>query len=278
MSSPYLLDNAAPQAPDRFASLQALFDPITVRHLEAIGVQPGSRCLEVGAGAGSIARWLATRAGPGGHVLATDLNPRQITTTYAAAEQATIEVRRHDITRDPLPASTFDVIHARLVLIHLPQRHAVLTSMVSALKPGGHLLIEDFDTAGHTLCPHDPHHDDALLNTVSRAFTSLLAARGGDTSYGRRLPHLLRQAGLSDIHADGHVAIGPGGSPITDLNQANIEQTKGELTAAGLLTPQQINQFQHRISDPRLTLMMPLLVSATGQRSAAPTPPPASNR
>jgi ubiquinone/menaquinone biosynthesis C-methylase UbiE len=264
MSSPYQLDNSAPQTADRFASLQTLFDPVTVRHLEAIDVQAGWRCLEVGAGSGSIARWLATRTGPTGHVLATDLDPHQITTDSANG-RAAIEVRRHDITSDPLPASAFDLIHARLVLLHLPEREAVLARMVAALKPGGHLLIEDFDTTGHALCCYDPH-DDALLTTVARAFSALLNAGGADTAYSRHLPRLLRQAGLSDVRADGHVAIGPGGSAIADLNRANIRQTRDQLIAAGLLTEQQIEQFHRRITDPQVTLVMPNMISATGRR------------
>jgi SAM-dependent methyltransferase len=273
MSSPYLLDNAAPQTPDRFTSLQALYDPVTERHLEDIGVRPGWRCLEIGAGSGSIARWLAGRAGPTGHVLATDLDPQQITTDAAtgpAYNPAAIEVRKHDIICDPLPAAAFDLIHARLVLIHLPERDAVLDRMVAALKPGGHLLLEDFDATGRALCAHDPHDDDTLLNTVSRAFGTLLEAGGGDAAYGRRLPYLLRRAGLSDVHADGHVAIGAGGSPIADLNLANIRQTRDRLVGAGLLDDRQIDQFCHRIIDPNLTLMMPIMVSATGRR---PHPP-----
>jgi protein-L-isoaspartate O-methyltransferase len=273
MSSPYLLDNAAPETPDRFVSLQALFDPGTVRHLVAIGVRPGWRCLEVGAGNGSIARWLAVRAGPTGHVLTTDLDPSQVTTIGRpgdpAGNPAPIEVRRHDITRDPLPAASFDVIHARLVLIHLPEREAALARLVAALKPGGHLLLEDFDTTGHALCSYDPRHDDTLLNTVSRAFSSWIDTRGADTRYARRLPHLLRQAGLADVSADGHVAIGPGGSPVADLNLANVRQTREQLVAAGLLTDQQIDRFCHRISDPRLTLMTPVMISATGRRPVA---------
>jgi predicted O-methyltransferase YrrM len=264
MSSPYQLDNSAPHTADRFASLQTLFDPVTVRHLEAIDVQAGWRCLEVGAGSGSIARWLAARTGPTGHVLATDLDPHLIT-IGSANGQATIEVRRHDITSDPLPASTFDLIHARLVLMHLSDRQAVLTHMVTALKPGGHLLIEDFDTTGHAFCGHDPH-DDALLTTVARAFSALLTARGADTTYSRHLPHLLRQAGLSDVRADGHVAIGIGGSPIADLNRANIQQTRDQLVEAGLVTGGQIDQFLRRITDPQVTLIMPNMISATGRR------------
>jgi ubiquinone/menaquinone biosynthesis C-methylase UbiE len=77
-----------------------LFDPVTFRNRDATGIHPGWRCLEVGAGGGSVALWLAERVGPAGHVLATDLDPGWL----APADRPVVEIRRHDITRDPRPA------------------------------------------------------------------------------------------------------------------------------------------------------------------------------
>lgn len=52
----------------------------------------------------------------------------------------------HDIVKDPLPAHSFDLIHARLVLAHLPARDQVLPRLVASLRPGGWLVVEDFDS------------------------------------------------------------------------------------------------------------------------------------
>src|SRR5262245_39220167 len=100
----YPLDNAARQAGDRLASLAALYDSITRRHLDRLGIGPGLRCLEVGAGAGSIARFMQERVGPGGHVVATDIDTRWLTDSLPA----TVEVRCHDVGVDPLPDGEFD--------------------------------------------------------------------------------------------------------------------------------------------------------------------------
>ncbi|HUJ77088.1 MAG TPA: SAM-dependent methyltransferase, partial [bacterium] len=86
----YLLDNQAVQAGSRFDALSALFDPGTFRHIAALGIAPGWRCWEVGAGGPSVARWLAQRVGPQGQVLATDLD---ISWARQAAAPG-IEVRR----------------------------------------------------------------------------------------------------------------------------------------------------------------------------------------
>src|SRR5260370_40915997 len=74
--SNYIFDNAAQQASQRFASLETLLDPWTIRHLETTGIGPGWQCWEVGAGGGAIARGLGERRGPTGHVPVTDIDPR----------------------------------------------------------------------------------------------------------------------------------------------------------------------------------------------------------
>jgi SAM-dependent methyltransferase len=140
--SRYLLDNAAREAPIRFAQLSALFDPGTMRHLQERGVGPGWHCLEVGAGGGSIASWLADRVGPTGRVLATDIDPRFL----EFLNFPNLLVQRHNIATDPLPQGAFDLVHARLVLMHLPEREQALARMISALKPGGWLIDEEYDS------------------------------------------------------------------------------------------------------------------------------------
>lgn len=117
-SPPYILDNAGREASIRFPCLSAGFDAGTIRHLEGLGVSPGWRCLEVGGGGGSIAAWLAARVGPIGHVLITDIDTRFL----ESLKLANTEVRCHNIAADPLPESAFDLVHSRLVLLHVPER------------------------------------------------------------------------------------------------------------------------------------------------------------
>src|SRR4051812_22766239 len=219
----YLLDNAAPQARDRFDALTTIFDPGTRRHLEALGITEGSRCLEIGAGGGSIARWMADRVGAHGHVLATDIDPRHL----AIDGRANLDVRRHDVAIDPLPASAFDLIHARLVVMHLPDAHGALTRMVGALAPGGRILLEDFDA------PFGAHHQ-MLRTTV--AVRHVLANGGVDVDGGRTLAARLRAHGLDDVSAEARAFLWTGGSPGAMLMRANFEQLRERILGSGLLT------------------------------------------
>src|SRR4051812_4378100 len=116
--APYLLDNSRIEAAQRMRVLAKLFDAATQRALAATGIAEGWNCLEVGGGGGSVAHWMAERVAGDGSVLCTDIDPRLMPEPACA----NLRVERHDITRDALPAAGFDLIHARLVLVHIPGR------------------------------------------------------------------------------------------------------------------------------------------------------------
>lgn len=125
----YLL---ADPAAARNAALAELFDPGTFRQLAATGIGPGRRCWEVGAGGATVPEWLAEQVGPDGLVVATDLD-----TSGLPAARSNLCVLRHDIGAEPPPETGLDLVHARLVLTHVPQRAAALAGMVAAVRPGG---------------------------------------------------------------------------------------------------------------------------------------------
>jgi len=200
----YALDNSAVQASDRFAALSELFDAGTIHHLEQRGVSSGWHCLEVGGGGGSIATWLSERVGPTGRVLVTDVNTRFLDTL----QRANLEVRQHNIVTDPLPEATFDLVHARLVLMHLPERDAVLTRLIKALKPGGWLLDEEFDVLSLRTDP-DVNRCEAVLTTTF-ALNRVLTERGVELWFGRLLYGRLRALGLAEVGANARLVMGAG--------------------------------------------------------------------
>src|SRR5687767_2363356 len=101
----YVFEHSWEGERSRLALLEEIFDPGTVRHLEALGVDAGWRCLEVGAGAGSVARWLCERVGAGGRVVVTDLETGLL--EPLPGEFRCAEVLRHDVVADDLPADAF---------------------------------------------------------------------------------------------------------------------------------------------------------------------------
>ncbi len=222
----------------------------------------GWHCLDIGAGGGSIARWLASRVGSSGRVLATDLDRRLLERALLGHP---VEVRQHNIVHDDLPERSFDLVHERLVLIHLRERVAALARMVSALRPGGWLLTEDFDSAiGSDLFVDQPSEGEALGNRILPAVRALLAQRGADTALGHKLPQLLRDAGLEDVHADAYQAIA-GGKAIRQLQQANIRQVADQLVAQELVARDELERYLSLLEEGKVRPRSPLLVSACGR-------------
>jgi SAM-dependent methyltransferase len=106
----YVFDPTWQQEYARLRSIEDLFDPVSKRYLRTIGVRQGWRCLEVGCGAGGVAMWPADEVGPTGKVVATDLDTGFLEGRHG---RANLEVRRHNLTQDPLEDATYDLVHAR---------------------------------------------------------------------------------------------------------------------------------------------------------------------
>lgn len=269
--SNYIFDNAAQQASQRFASLETLYDSWRIRHLETTGVGPGWQCWEVDGGGGSIAAWLGEHCSPTGHVLVTDIDPRFLA-VLATLNQPTIEIQRHDIGSDPLPAQTFDLIYARLALVHVPAREAALEQLATALSPGGWLVIDDFDvTLLNRTYPTTNAGALALFQKMHVAQDRLMAARGVDLTWGPSLYRRLRAQGLVDVGMEGHLAVWEGGSLGARLDAANFEQIREEVVRVGLITTEEVAQILTLLDDPDFAVSAPVMFTAWGrQRQKVP--------
>ena len=259
----YALDNAAPQTPARFSALAELYDATTIRHLQRIGVQHGWRCWEIGAGPGSIAQWLCGQVGPNGSVLATDIDTRFLDQNV----HTNLMVRRHDIVLDPLPDQAFDLVHARLVLVHLPEREKVLDRIIAALKPGGWLLTEEFDSVSQLPAPDRYPWEVTLKSTA--ALRTVMIDRGVNLGFGRSLAGHLRARGLESISAEGRMLMSLGRSLGTDLMKANLEQLRDAILALGSVTPLELEADLARLDDADFMAPSPVMWSVTGRRPSA---------
>jgi SAM-dependent methyltransferase len=257
--SDYLLENRKTEAAQRFAALSALFDPGTIRQFDACGMAAGWLCWEVGAGGAALVRRIADRVGHGGHVLATDIDDSW---AKEAASQ-NVEVRIHDVARDLPPGPLFDLVHARLVLVHVPERERAFRNMIAALKPGGWLVIEDADPALQPLSCIDAYGpEQALANKIRQGFRALLSKRGADLSFGRKLPRMFREAGLVDIAAEAYFPITlPQCAP---LELATIKMIRNDLLSNGIATEEEIERHLANVRAGVLDLSQPPMISVRG--------------
>lgn len=258
MEKGYALPNAWELAERRLALLEECHDPASFRRAEALGVGPGWRCLDAGAGHGSFARWLAARVGPDGLVVAADLDVRLLERMAAPG----VEVRRMDLATDELPAAAFDLVHTRMLLLHVPARDAVLARLAAAIRPGGVLMVEEDD-----IHPLEANAPGPYLEAW-RAFLAMMRAAGLDPEWARGLPERLDALGLVDVEAEIDGQIFRGGSPAAGFWSVTWLQARERIAAMGF-SGEVMDAGRAALADPARWFHGPAKVVAWGRRAAA---------
>jgi SAM-dependent methyltransferase len=231
--------------------IERTYDPRTISGLEQLGIGAGWRCLDVGAGGGSIARWLRDRVTPGGSVVAVDLDTRFFD------NEAGIEARRLDILADELERSEYDLVHCRCLLHHLRGRQARATErMVGAIRNGGVLLATE---------PYFGAMLDSPTPAVASAWRAFCAALpNADYAWAPGLPSTLTTAGLSDVEAVAHADFVRGGTSEAELLRLSFEAVRDRIPASV-----DLDAAIERLRDPAALEPGVVWYSAWGKRHGA---------
>jgi SAM-dependent methyltransferase len=219
---------------------------VTIERLEAIGISPGWRCLELGAGGGSVAAWMARRvAGPGrgrtsGEVLATDVDTRFLD----ELTEPNLTVLRHDAARDPLPEERFDLVHARFLLEHLPEREEVLDRVLRSMAPGAALVVQSIASFPIASSPHrDFRRAMASLERV------LARTIGTDSRWGRSFPAPLQRRGLVDVGAAIHLPVTGGANASATCWALTLAQLRPRMLELGLSDAPTLDRAERLLAD-----------------------------
>ena len=249
---------------ERLRLLEREYDPSTIRHLIDLGVSDGWHCLEVGAGAGSIARWLGARVGPIGRVVAADIDPRFL----SDLEGQNIEVRRVDILRDDLDPAAYNLAHCRFFLMHMTDPEGVLRRIVSALRPGGWVLAEEPDHVSMEAVD-DKHPLAEKFNAAFRNRIRLLAEAGiTDLRMGKWLPALMANIGLVDIGNEGVARIARGGDTTSLVQVKTWAAIDDRLLRDGLFSESESTCTKQALEDPAFLYREQLMQAVWGRRPA----------
>ncbi|WP_198520661.1 class I SAM-dependent methyltransferase [Kitasatospora sp. CB02891] len=255
----YLFDNASAHARGQHRCLAGWLDRISIGELSRVGVQPGMSCLDVGAGAGSIAVWLADQVGPGGAVLATDLVPLPM------ADRPALTVLRHDVVRDALPEAAFDLVHVRLVLSHLPEREAVLARLLAALRPGGVLHLLEFDAEYAPVLTVPDERAGDLYRRYQQAKLRAFRTRGSEQGWGRKCAAAMVRAGFVGVEASPHLdTLGPG-TPQLEMQVHNTWHLREALLREGL-TDDELAELRALFTDPMFRACSNVVYAVHGRR------------
>lgn len=268
----YLFDNQNPVSETRFSSLSSVYDPWTIWQLDRLSLPlNGMRALEIGAGNGSLAHWLSARAGESGSVQLTEINTSKMD-VEAIRRLGNVTVAVHDIGLDPLGEGCFDLIHARLVLGHIPTRVNVLDSLVTVLAPGGWLVIEDYALRSiERKFPISNDTDKDIYQKASAVIGLLLQERGSDPAWAPSLYRRFRELGLQNVQLEGRLSVWSGASDGLMLDRANLDQVFPEAQERGLLTRNEYDACVTLLEDPEFAVCSPVLFTAMGQKRHPPS-------
>lgn len=254
----YIFDTGSELGRHHLDHLDNLLDAPTRWCLERRGLPPTARCLEIGAGSGAIATWLAARTA---EVVAVDIDVSRLTDL-----PANVEVRRHDLREGLGVDGPFDLIHARLVLMHLPEREQIFAQLADALAPGGRLVIGDF--TGRRLHPitTPTAEDEALWARVQYLSHEIGSpARGISFSWAAGTAARMSAAGLVDVHTLEYSETTAGGTDGCLLHRNLNQQAEALLLSVGA-TRAELTRYRELMTDPSFSAWFYQFFCTSGQR------------
>jgi len=255
--SGYLYNNRHADAAARIRGLEAIEDEITVSRLANLMSYDGRHCLEVGAGAGSIALWLANQVGQSGSVVATDVEPHHLCGDA-------YEVWQHDLEKDPLPADTFDLVHIRHVLIHLNSPSGAIQALFNSLKPDGFILAEESDLRSW-IAIDGPPETKRDFNLGVEAVLQTYESRGMNIGLGSTLSDGLSNVGFKAIHESRQSRTVAGASIEAGYQSLSAKQL-AETVDHDRNTTHRIKRLAHGLLNPRLRYRSRTTVSVSAQK------------
>jgi SAM-dependent methyltransferase len=242
--------------------------PLAAELLDRVGAAEGQSAIDVGCGPRGILELLAERVGPRGRVVGLEVDPVHVAMArQLVAEQGltNVEVIQADARHTGLPPASFDIAHARTVLVNVPDPEAVLAEMTRLVRPGGWVASLEPDVAVHLYHPANPAWD--RLHEIS--ITAFQADRA-DPFIGRRLPELFREAGLSDIGARAHAELYPPGHTRRTIRLDLVRSMRPKIVALGIASEQELDDLdraaREHLDDPHTLVLPHLFFLAWGRK------------
>lgn len=252
----YTWKHALPGEAERLSLMSDVLDPWTRFHISQLPLEPGWRCVEVGAGDGSVSLWLASQLTSEGHVLAVDID----LSLLPSAQPTNFTSQRMDLTQERLAADSYDLVMARATLHHLPNRHEVLDGLYRAVRPGGYLFVEEPD-----FYPTLTATPKQLANFWVD-FLDWAAVRDIDYHVGRKIPVWLQRLGAENIESNAHTIVHSGGSAFARWWQSSIQEVAPLMLAEGATTQNSLDEFMAFYDDESLWTMSIAWTATTARK------------
>lgn len=238
--------------------------------LDRTGVGEGWAAIDLGCGPSGILELLAVRVGPAGRVVGLDFDPDNVALAQEYARErglANVEIVQGDARHTGFPESSFDLVHARTLLINVPQPEGVVAEMARLARPGGWVVASEPDIP-LTVC----YPRLEAWERMAQLFRQSVTSDGADEAIGRRLSELFWEAGLVDVGIDASTAVYPHGHSRRTVRADLFRTLRGKLVARGIVDAAELDdidrQVRAHLDDPR-TLVAHTAFMAWGRKLAA---------
>ncbi|MER7672332.1 methyltransferase domain-containing protein [Kitasatospora sp. NPDC096128] len=246
---------------DRLRAIADTYDHVSRRQIRQLRLPPTSRCLDAGAGSGSIADWLA-RTFPAGHVTAADRDTRML--EAVARGRDNLHAVQGDLSADFLdPTHRFDLVHARFLLMHLRERDAVLQRLADLVEPGGWIMVSDSVDLTTPALLDTPYGQ--VMNTM---WTVLHTTIGTDITRVTTTPALLAGHGFTDLSVEVHLPSADRHSPVARFWHLTWEQMRERLLATGALDAATLDRALADLGADGFARLSPGMITTRARRPA----------
>jgi ubiquinone/menaquinone biosynthesis C-methylase UbiE len=247
-----------------------LFRPEAAQMLDRIGVGRDWWTIDVGCGPLGILDLLAERTGAGAEVIGLERDPNMLEFGHELmAERKLDSVRliQGDARQTGMPSSSFDLAHARLLLVNVPEPEGVVAELARITRPGGFVASEEVDWISWVCDPMHPAW--ARLIEIN---ADIWRKRGMDVNVGRRLPRLLKKAGLTDIQWRAHAPVFGHADSYQYLLLAFSEINRVEMIEKGYVSETEYNDLtsalRAHLDDPGTFVTWSMFYQAWGRKPA----------
>jgi ubiquinone/menaquinone biosynthesis C-methylase UbiE len=234
------------------------------------GVKPGWNVIDLGCGPIGVIDQLSELVGPGGHVTGLDFNPGNVALAREIARERGLEkvdIVEGDARHTGLPGGSFDLVHARTLLINVPTPEGVLAEMVCLARTGGVVTVMEPDVDATVCYPRLP-----AWERLHEIFSQSFRQDGADPIIGRRVGELFRGAGLADVEVEARAEVFPPGHSRRTTRADLVRSMRPKIAERGIATVAELDEVDHAVrahfDDPN-TLVMQVLFVAWGRKPAA---------
>jgi ubiquinone/menaquinone biosynthesis C-methylase UbiE len=248
--------------------------PDSAALLDRVGLGPGQAAIDLGCGPAGIIELLSERVSPGGRVVGLDADAAHVTMARELARQhglGNVAIVAADARRTGLPPGSFDLVHARTLLVTVPETAEVLAEMVRLTRPGGWIASLEPD-AEYSLCY--PAHP--AWTRLSEIFHAAFSRNGADLLIGRRLTELYHQAGLHDIGVEARAGVYRAGDTRRTVRPDLVRSMRPVILRLGLADERELDELdrtvREHLDDPRTLVMPHLSFLAWGRKPEASQP------